>query len=236
MFHTLTNIQRGVPVSLWRPLDNREGRASVALRSLTYNVGWHNVHKAETFHWQNSDTGKSGTVEIPAGLYSFEALKDLLLQAGSGFGLSLDVNQENGFVSLVVPLSIAIKLSSQILELLGLDVQTETETWIGPGTYVGSRPINFALTSALFIHLDELSTIHNMFDGTPSTLLGVVSLGCESFGENATIYIPAPEFKRLSQEYITELTVSVRDVQARKIDNHTLPLSLTIEVIVGSAP
>ena len=228
MFHTLTNIQRGVPVPLRRPLDNREGRACVALRSLTYNVGWHNISKTEFLLWQNPDTGESGKVEIPAGLYSFEALQDLLSVSS---GLSLDVNQENGVVSLTVPRSFAIKMSPQILQLLGLGMKTET--WIGPGTYLGSNPINFALTSALFIHLDQLCTIHNMLDGAPSTLLGVVSLGCESFGENSTIYIPAPEFKRMSQEYLTELTVSVRDAKGCIIDNHNLPLSLTVEIKLG---
>lgn len=226
MFYTLTNVQREGSVSLWRPLDNRDGRACVALRSLTYNVGWYNIHEDETISWQNSSTGESGVVGVPAGLYSFEALARLL-QAGNG--LVLKVNQENGVARLEVPLSISVKLGSNIQHALGLDVPMQS--WLGPGTYAGVRPINLAPTTALFIHLDQLSTTFNMVDGTPSSLLGIVSLGCEAFGENATIYLPSPEYKHLRQDYITELSVSVRDAKGSKIDNHNLPISLSLEVV-----
>lgn len=228
MFHTLTNIQNKKAVSLWHPLDNRGGAMCVALRSLTYTIGWYNVTKTETFSWQNSESSASGLVEIPPGLYSFESLRGLLMQDNSG--VSLEVNRENGLASLVVPLSISIKFSPRLLNLLGFDVG---EKWLGPGSYVGSQHVNLALTTALFIHLDELSTIHNMVDGAPSSLLGVVSLGCEAFGENATIYIPTPEYRRLIQDYITELSISVRDAEGHKINNHDLPISLSLEVIVN---
>ena len=47
----------------------------------------------------------------------------------------------------------------------------------------GDRPVNFAPTKTLHVHLEQVNTTRSALDGAPSTFLGVVGVGCLSFGE-----------------------------------------------------
>ena len=75
-----------------------------------------------------------------------------------------------------------------------------------------------------------LSPTHNVVDGAPSTLLGIVGVGCHSFGEISTVVYPHPKFKCLRCGTVHELKVSVRDDTGQRIDNHDLPISVVIEI------
>jgi len=92
MFHTLTNVQEGEASSLLQPIDNREGLLCVGIRSATLTVGWYNINDGETFAWRSETVNRS--LDIPAGLYSFEQLKETISAATSS--VTLTVSQVNG--------------------------------------------------------------------------------------------------------------------------------------------
>ena len=43
MYYTLTNVQRSNAIDLAEYIDNRCGKKTIGMRSITYTVGWENI-------------------------------------------------------------------------------------------------------------------------------------------------------------------------------------------------
>ena len=225
MFHTLSNVQRGEAVPLQRCIDNRDGRLSVGLRSITFAAGWYNIERGEKFSWRSTG-GSEETLNIPPGLYGFDRLKEVL----KGASHTLTVCGENGLITLTVAPGWAILLSDGFLALLGLD-DGLGGVWLDAGVYTGDRPVNFATRQMLWVHLEEINTAENIVDGAPSTLLAGIVLGRHAFGDINTVRMECPEYKRLRDGTVGELKVSIRDASEKAISNQDLPIHVTLEVV-----
>ena len=225
MFHTLSNVQRGEAIPLQRCIDNRDGRLSIGLRSITFAAGWYNIEKGEKFSWRFTG-GSEEILNIPPGLYGFDRLKEVL----KGTTHTLAVSRESGLITLEVALEQEIRLSDGLLALLGLD-DGLGGVWLDAGVYTGDRPVNFATRQMLWVHLEELNTSGNIADGAPSTLLACVGLGRHAFGDINTVRMECPEFKRLRDGTISELKVSIRDAHGKAISNQDLPIHVTLELV-----
>ena len=223
MFLTLTNVQSGEAVSLLQYIDNRSGKVQVALRSITYTVGWYNVEAGESISWRTN--GTNGTVPVTPGLYSVEDLIKFI----EANGVTLSVNKANGLITLLVEADREVLLTDGLLTLLGLDDGFGGQ-WLDSGTYTGDRPVNFATTKALHLHLEQLDTTGNVTDGAPSTLLATVGLGRHAFGDINTIRLAYPEFKCLRSGTVNELKLVVRGDDGKSLDNHGLPIYVTFEL------
>jgi len=57
-----------------------------------------------------------------------------------------------------------LKFTAGLPNLLGFD-DPEDDGWFTEGKYTGDRPVNFALTKTLRLHLGQISTAYNVFDG-----------------------------------------------------------------------
>ena len=222
MYQTLIDVQRTEAVGVLKYIDNRMGsNLHVGLRSITYTVGWDNVGSSEIFSWHYND-GLTNTLEVVPGLWSFNRLKDLVDNPGIG----LLVSKVNGLVTLLVLIGWKVQFTAGLLTLLGID----DSGWLDAGTYTGERPVNFAPTKTLHVHLEQVNTTHNALDGAPSTFLGVVGVGCNSYGEIETVVVPHPEFKCLLCGTKDELKVPVRDDTGQRIENHDLPIYVVVEI------
>ena len=232
MFQTLTIVQKGeaVAVGLQQYIDNRCGDLLIGLRSITYTVGWYNIDAGESFSWRSSTWGVSGasnTTDIHPGLYGFAQLHDTIKAENSN--TLLDVSKVNGLITLTVGNGSEVLLTDGLLSLLGLDDGLGGQ-WLNAGTYAGDRPVNFASTKMLYVHLDQINTTSNVLDGAPSTLLAIIAPGCHLFGDINFIRVKHPEFKRLGGGTVSELKVSIRDDSGKILDNHGLPISLVLEI------
>ena len=190
MFHTLSNVQRGEAVPLQRCIDNRDGRLSIGLRSITFTAGWYNVEKGKKFSWKNTGTGAEESLTIPPGLYGFDQLKEVLKGASSSPTHTLTACGENGLITLTVAAGWAILLSDGLLALLddGLG-----GVWLDDGVYTGDRPVNFATRQMLWVHLGELNTSGNITDGAPGLRrVGAARLRRHKHGPNGVSRIYAP--------------------------------------------
>ena len=223
MFHTLSNVQRGEAIPLQRCIDNRDGRLSVGLRSITFAAGWYNIEHGEKFSWRSTG-GPEETLNIPPGLYGFDRLKEVL----KGASHTLTACGENGLITLTVAPKRGIRLSDGLLALLGLD-DGLGGVWLDAGVYTGDRPVNFATRQMLWVHLEELNTSENIANGAPSTLLAGIGLGRHAFGDINTVRMECPEYKRLRDGTISELKVSIRDASGKAISNQDLPIHVTLE-------
>lgn len=234
MYHTLTNVQTGNTVSLLQPIDNRGGHLQVGLRSITYTVGWHNVGVGEGFFWRSNDTENASWQHkkvLDPGLWSFSLLKDLVESTITyhGMNVSLDVSKANGLITLTIPTGLEVQFTGGLSKVLGLDDPLHGSV-LDAGTYSGDRPVNFAMTQTLHVHLGQINTTHNMLDGAPSMLLAVLGVGKHSFGDIATMVFATPQYKRLSNGTVSELEVTICDDKGQLVDNHDLPISVVLEV------
>ena len=227
MFLTLTNVQTG-DVFLQQPIDNRGGNLRIGLRSITFTVGWYNIESRQMVSFRNSDKGPTESTIIEPGLYSFSQLSEIIQRAGPG-NTSLKVNETNGIISMETKQEVL--LTHKLLQLLGLDDGLGRK-WLGRnGIYIGDRPVNFSKTKVLCVHLEEINTTNNLVNGTRSTLLASIGLGCPSFGDVNTVYVNNPEYKQLKDGTLSELKVTIKDEFGKCIDNHQLPIYLTLEIL-----
>ena len=95
--------------------------------------------------------------------------------------------------------------------------------------HIGDRPVNFATRKVLFIHLDQINTTFNTVDGSGSTLLASIGLGCHLHGDIGTVCIEHPEFKKLHNGTINELKITFKDGNEYTINNNDLPIYVTLE-------
>ena len=231
MFQTLSNVQTGEAVPLLEPIDNRCGKLQVGLRSITYTVGWYNVEPGEQFSWQEVGgmTSHTNTVPIPPGLYGVERLMEFIEESTNTVGITLSVSKENGLINLTVGGNSEVLFTDGLLRLLGLDDGLGGQ-WLGAGIYTGDRPVNFAKSRELRLHLEQLNSTDNTVDGAPSTLLTSIGIRCHAFGDIETVRITHPEFKQLQAGSISELKVVVRGNNGEFLDNHSLSITVTLEI------
>jgi len=223
MFHTFSDVQSVAAAGLRQPIDNREGKLLVGLRSITYTVGWHNVGDGEAFLYRAANSRTIRRIPVTSGLWSFSLLCDVL--EGSSLGVSLKVKKASGRITLIIPDGWELQLTAGLRSLLGLN----DAGWLNAGAYIGDRPVSFTTVKALHIHLDQVNSYYNTLDKAPSTLLTIVGVKCPSFGHIETVSFQHPEFKRLNRGTVHELKVSVHDDTGQLIDNHDLPISVVLE-------
>jgi hypothetical protein len=231
-YETLTSLQSGNPVFLQQPIDNRKGDLSVALRSLTYTIGWYNLMTAAWFSWTPVGKG-TGVVNIDPGLYTAQGLIDLMLgtEAGKVYGLKMSVSAATGLFTVTAP-GMEISASDAIWKLLGLDIGLG-ETWFG-GTHTGDRPVDFSGVDRVYVHLSQLSTHQNSVDGAPSSLLDIIVPPSATFGTIVEVVRPLPLWKRLENGVVSELAVRLLDSSGAEIDSHGLQATAVFEFRQGS--
>jgi len=100
------------------------------------------------------------------------------------------------------------------------------------GLYTGERPINFTTREVLRVHLEDINTTENIADWSPSTLLASIWVGRHSFGDIHTVSVERPEYKRLRHGTVSEFKIAIRDNTGKLIDNHQLPVHLTLAFTV----
>ena len=206
MFHTISHDT----VSLQQYVDNRNSDKVIGLRSFTFLVGWYNLEGASFMLDRTRMT-------IPDGYYSFYLLADYF----QGHNVALTLNKANGFVTLHT--SEEIKLSKQLAKMLGFNRRRLPANVDN----VGDVSANFS-TKQLYIHLKQLNTSQNYFNGAPSTVLAVVPTGEHSYGDFIHVKFEHPLFKCLTGGTISELSIEVCDENGMRIDNHLITCVLEI--------
>ena len=92
-------------------------------------------------------------------------------------------------------------------------------------TYQGDRPLDFAVIKSLYVHLSEINSSYNYFNGSPSDVLAVIPIESKSFGDIVNVRFEHPELKPLKTGALSELKLVVKDENKNTVDNHGLPIS-----------
>ena len=74
-----------------------------------------------------------------------------------------------------------------------------------------------AVHREVYSHLAELSTSENLTNGQPSTLLRSIPVENEKRGARRTISFQVLQYKRLAAGPISQLTISLRDINGKRL-------------------
>lgn len=210
MYHTISNINK--TINLQQYIDNKCGIKRIGLKSFTYTIGWYNLVD------EYIQKGTDKPIRLASGFYSFQQVSEKF------HGIHLTVDKTNGIVLLTSPVD--LKISKGLTTMLGLKRLLHANQ-----TYKGEIPLDFAPYKQLYVHLEQINSSYNFFDGAPSNILGVVSVENKSFGDIVHTHFSNPEYKQLAHGDISELSISVCDENGQKINNNGLPINCVLEII-----
>ena len=203
-------------VNLQQYIDNRDGFKRVRLKRFTHCWDWHNIHN-EMLQKQCESP-----VHIQPGYYSFQQLADIFRR----HKISMSVNETSVRLTLSTPSE--LKISKRFKANLGFQVKGR---FCPKQTYQGERPLDFAVTKALYVHLSDIYESISYHNSSPSDVLAVIPIENKRFGDIMRVRFEHPEFNRLKNGAITELKLVVKDENNDAVDNHGLPMSCVLEII-----
>ena len=213
MYHIISDVNTSVDLQQY--IDNRNGNKKIGLRNITYTLGWYNIEH------ETIKIDKERPYEIASGYYSFQQLVDIFQSQG----VTLNANEVNGIVTLTSPND--IKISKGLKSMLGL----HHKIFIANKTYSGNKPLDLAVHKNIYIHLEQLNTSQNYYNGAPSTILTMIPIENKQFGDIVSVNFEHPQYKLLTNGAITELKLDVRDENNKTIDNHGLPINCVLEIL-----
>ena len=213
MYHTISNIDK--TINLQQYIDNKNKNKCIGLKSLTYGVGWYNVIDEYL-----QKVSERNAYRISNGYYSFQQIADVFQSKN----ITLSVNESNGIATLIT--SEELNISEGLTRMLGFN----NRIFAVNETHYGKKAVDFAIYKSLYVHLEQLNTAYNYFNGKPSTVLSVIPVENKDFGDIITARFEHPEYKRLMNDAISELTLEIRDENNKKIINH-LPINCVLEII-----
>ena len=226
----IDDVSKGT-FTLPEPIDNQEGKLKIGIRSMGYWVGIYNITEIQSCRWARS--GEPGTdFQIQPGLYTFKGLARDLKKVVKGLTMLLD--KTTGLVHLSLPEEVSLWVPDAVKELFGLD----DEGWL-QGRHVSDRPVEFLPVGGINIYLDQLSTSNNLSTSkknnlVKSNLLGNIPMLSENFAQHFSLNFDKPAFKDLTTGNINQLEFSLklqwRDGTEQKLDNHSLPIGLELEI------
>ena len=82
----------------------------------------------------------------------------------------------------------------------------------------------------MYIHCDQISTSENLYNGKPCTILNVLPMRDNKFGESVWIEYANPLQNNLTTSTFNELSFQIKDSSGKDIDNHNMPVILTFEI------
>jgi hypothetical protein len=230
MYITINGAENGKPFTLQETIDNSSGKLKIGLKSISTWIGWYNIYEQQTVRW--GVVGReSQDLTIPAGLYNFSELSDILTSGIENF--TLTVNRANGLIVANIPATIQIWFPDPIRYLLGLD----DEGWLETGEYLGDRAIEFN-PKRILIYLRQVSTTDNKSNERSivvgSQLFGIIRPTSQPFGRSFTVDYENPRFRLLQSGILNELDFDFKlewgNGVRHKLNNHSQPIDLVLEI------
>ena len=110
------------------------------------------------------------------------------------------------------------------------DIFGGSSGWFFGGTYACPNAPQFYSQKAICVHLDQINTTQNILQGQKSTLLRIVPTNDTEFGEVITLSFENPQFRRLNNGTIQELSISILDINGKRLDMNNYSCFITLEV------
>ena len=146
-------------------------------------------------------------LKIPDGYYNVCELNDVFQPLGTEFSLHAPTGR------LQVSAEKRLVINRRLADLLGISRDT-----FEPGkTYTADEPHRLAVHREICIHLAEISTSENLYNGHPTTLLRSVPVKNERCGGGRAETFSGLQYKRLASGTVSQLTLAILDTIGRKL-------------------
>lgn len=127
----------------------------------------------------------------------------------------------------------SVTLAPKLAEILGfhgneLSLSDSSSTVGSSIRFIGSNPMNLLINNRLFVYLHQLKTSENLVNGTPSTLLRIISTQRESYCDPVSLKF-LPQKRLLSQEYHTSFCFKITNQNNEIVDFEDLTIILEIK-------
>ena len=135
-------------------------------------------------------------------------------------GAELNLNTPTGRLQLSTKKRLV--LNSGLAKLLGFS----RDRFKPDKTYTAGEPHRLAVYREICVHLAEVSSSDNLHNGHSSTLLRSVPVENERCGSCRAETFPVLQYKRLSSGPFSQLTISLRDTNGRRLSFESLSATL----------
>lgn len=203
-------------VNLYQPIDNKRGVAGVALHEIFFKGKWFNISESQDNNWIK--IGEQ-TLVIPDGYYGFCTLKEMLGEQG----IILKLNDANNRIGLSFKYDYNYTFAAELAKMLGFSKTTFSDS------SEGDMPADFRRNPMLFVHLDELNTNENLYNGNPSTVLRIIPSGNSAFCEHETKTFTNLQFKKLAMGYFDSLNFKIINQTGEKVQCDDVYIVLEIK-------
>ena len=167
----------------------------------------------------NSISDGCTVLGIPKGYYN---VCELDKEAFRPLGAELSLHAPTGRLQLSVKKRLV--LSGGLAELLGFSRET-----FEPGrSHIADEPHPLITHQEICVHLAEVSTLENLHNRRPSTLLKSIPVENERCWGGRTETFPVLQYKRLASGPLSQLTLTILDTGGRKLGFDYLSAALHI--------
>ena len=219
---TLTTTENPHTVYFDQPIQNP---SYIRLLSCSLYNSWFNLKEGSKIFYTNETKKLEKSESILPGNYTIEEMAKKIENSFKKYGdiLRTQINTPVGqmFIQKVDPLNDKIKFDKNLSELLGIDKNLQWIRYVkrmkSPTTY--------------FIHCDLVDKEQNLVNGKPSTVLQTFDITGKAYEK--VFYQSGPEhvLREVSADnYITNMTISVREENNDLFNFNQEPLQFLIEI------
>lgn len=215
--------------SLNHPINNTKGDLRIGLIEFFYRVKWFNISAEKGNNWvkQFNNSNIISTVTLNDGYYGFCELKEELKD---GYGIILSVSNANLKVTLTFKAEkYAYKFAKKLAIMLGFKSNI-FNVHANKYKFEGEHPLNLQVNSPLYVYIDQLSLLENVYNGQPSGLLRVVpSTDNASYCKYEVKTFVNPQYKKLKNEVIDRLCIRIKDRNGNEVNCEDFYMVLEVQ-------
>jgi len=203
-------------------INNQNDEYIIYPRDISYYIGYYNI---TTALGNNTVTYFNGTLTVTLtlsdGLYSLSNYLSAIAQSNIQF----DYQEQNGKVKISVTSPYTFSITNSNKTLLGF-----SSTQVISTSAMSDTPINFLPHKMLYIHLKQINSYNNYFNGTPNDILVRVPVTNDSFGTLVQYRFELPYASCLVNTTISKLEINITDENGNIISFNGMPVFYTLEV------
>jgi hypothetical protein len=212
-------------------IDNRDCNYHIALKEITYVVGYFNISRSignNLAEYFNGTTRK--TVVLPDGYYNVdtyfsEIFDQMKIKGDKPVNLKYQKWTFNGKVVIRVLDKYTFNITSSNKNLLGFNNPVNI-TLVG----TSDKPVNFAPFSNLCIHVQEINKTKNYVKGQYSDVISYLPLTKSAFGETVSSVFGEPLYIPLQKTTISSLHITVTDINNNIVSFNGMPISYLFDI------
>jgi len=203
-------------------INNQNDKYIIYPRDISYYVGYYNITATLGNNIVTYFNGASTVnLTLPDGLYSLSSYFSTISQTN----INYNYQEPTGKVKITVTAPYTFSITNSNKTLLGF-----LATQIINTSATSDTPVNFLPHKMLYIHLKQINSSNNYFNGTPNDILARVPVTIDSFGTLVQYRFELPYCSSLINTTISKLDITITDENENTIGFNGMPVFYTLEI------